>query len=115
MTRYGVIELWRPKSSWYALSRSEKERFLAQTRDRLGDLMKQGAEARGPFRARFASRWDAFALWEMPTLELVTGLAEANEEGGWFRYFEQEQIVGQSTTTPQYVSDLLSAPVDADK
>jgi len=109
MTSYMLIEIWRPRPEWYALPKSQKEKFLAKAGDTIAVMMEKGAKITGISRCRAASEggWDVMGTWEMPSFELITELAERIEKVGWNRYFEQINMVGTSTTPQDYFASLL--------
>jgi hypothetical protein len=44
MPRYGLVEFWRPRPEWYAMSRKEKEEFVEGIRENVASLEKRGAK-----------------------------------------------------------------------
>jgi hypothetical protein len=45
MPRYGLVEFWRPRPEWYAMSRKEKEEFVEGIRENVATLEKRGARS----------------------------------------------------------------------
>lgn len=109
MTSYMLVEIWRPRPEWYALPKSEKEKFITKAGEVIGVVMGKGAKITGISKCRAASEggWDVMGTWEMPNFELVTELAERIEKVGWNRYFEQINMVGTNTTPESYFAGLL--------
>jgi hypothetical protein len=102
MQEFGLIELFKPKSSWYRLSTEEKAAFFEKVNNSIKRAEAAGGKLHGPYRCRWSTGWEMFAFWEAPSLEAVQDLAQDAEEIGWFEYFEQTNIIGAKGTPEEY-------------
>ncbi len=106
---YTLVEIWRPRPEWYALSKERKQNLVSKGGELIGKIIGKGAKVIGSYRCRANSEggWDMIGLWEMPSFDLVVELAEAVEKLGWNRYFEQVNMVGKSIPLEDYFKSLL--------
>jgi hypothetical protein len=109
MANFTLLEIWRPRPAWYALSNQKKKDFVARSGEVLGAVMEKGAKITGVFKCRAASSdgWDMMGYWEMPSFDLVGELADRLDKMGWNRYFEQINFVGTATTAEDYLKSLV--------
>jgi hypothetical protein len=112
MNAYSLIEIWRPRPDWYALSRQQKQDFVAKGTEILGGIAAKGGQLIGIHRCRSLSEggWDVFAYWQMPTADLIVELSEQVELIGWNRYFEQINFVGKTLSPEVYLQGLITEP-----
>lgn len=104
-----LVEIWRTRPEWFALSQTQRQEFLSKGQAILQSLAEKGAKLLGIHRCRALSEggWDLFAYWQMPTLDLVVEIAERLDRIGWNRYFDQVNYVGKTITTEEYFAGLL--------
>ncbi len=109
MSACSLVEIWRPRPQWYALSRSQREEFLEKGKAAIGGVAVKGANLLGVHRCRALSEggWDVFAYWQMPSIDVAVELSERIEKIGWNRYFEQVNLVGKTISTEEYFESLL--------
>ncbi len=107
MTKYGLVEFWRPRPEWYALSRAEKERFVAGIRENVDSLERRGAKLLGVYLCRATSDWDGMAFWECPNIEMVEAVAEGSESHDWYRYFEGTNVAGNLQTLEDWIAHVV--------
>ncbi len=107
MTKYGLVEFWRPRPEWYGLSRAEKERFVAGIRENVGSLERRGAKLLGVYLCRATSDWDGMAFWECPNIEMVEAVAEGSESHDWYRYFEGTNVAGNLQTLEDWIAHVV--------
>jgi hypothetical protein len=101
---YGVVELWKPKPSWHALSSEEKQGYINQLPKMLEQLMSAGVKLHGMYWSRYGSDYQFFASWEMPNQEMVEALARGLEEASWYRYFDQVAYTGKAVTLEEFLN-----------
>ena len=104
MSRYGLVEFWRPRAQWYALSREGKERFVAGIRENVATLERRGAKLLGVYLCRPTSDWDGMAFWDCPNMEMVEAVAEGSESHGWYHYFEGANVAGKLQTLEDWIA-----------
>lgn len=102
MQAFGLIELFRPRASWYRLSSEEKAAFFEKVKSSIERAVNDGAKLHGPYMCRWSTEWQMFAFWEVQSLEDVEALARDAEDIGWYEYFEQSNIVGSKSTPEEY-------------
>jgi hypothetical protein len=109
MAQYTLLEIWRPRPEWYALSTQKKKDFVARSGEILSAVIGKGAKIIGVYRCRAASSegWDMLGYWEMPSFDLIGELADRLDKMGWNRYFEQINLVGTATTAEDYMKSLV--------
>jgi len=109
MAKYFLVETWRPRPEWYALSKEQKSEFVEQVSALLSGFVDKGAKVLGLGRCRALSEsgWDATGFWEMPNAEMVIELAEAVERLGWNHYFDQINTVSSVSSPAEYFGSLL--------
>jgi len=107
MGRYGLVEFWRPRPEWYALSREEKERFVEGIRENVSSLEKRGAKLLGVYLCRGSSDWDGMAFWECPNIEMAEAVAEGSESHRWYHYFEGSNFVGNVQSLEDWVKHVM--------
>lgn len=107
----GLVEIWRSRPEWHALTRASKEQFLDKGKGVIQEVTDKGAKLLGVYQCRAFSDggWAFFCDWQMPNLDLVIELAERLEQIGWNQYFEQINYVGKAITTDEYFNGLLRA------
>jgi hypothetical protein len=112
MAACSLVEIWRPRPEWYALTKSQKQDLLGKGAAVIESVTKKGAKLVGIHRCRALSEggWDVFAYWEMPSIDLAVELSERIEQQlDWSRYFEQVNYVGKTISTEEYFAGLLTA------
>lgn len=107
MPEVGLIELFRPKSSWYLLSSKEKTAFFDRVKLSIEKAQSKGCKLHGPFKCRWSSEWDMFAFWEAPSIDVAQSLAQDAEELGWFEFFEQTNLIGSKRTSEEYAEQII--------
>ena len=109
MQACSLVEIWRTRPEWHALSPSQKQEFHTKGQAAIRAVAAKGAKLLGIHRCRALSEggWDVFAYWQMPNVDLVVELAERLDQMGWNRYFEQINYVGKTVTAEEYFEGLL--------
>ena len=109
MAQFTLLEIWRPRPEWFALSGQKKKEFVARSGEVLGSVIEKGAKILGVYKCRAASSdgWDMLGYLEMPSFDLIGELADKLDKMGWNRYFEQINLVGTATTAEDYMKSLL--------
>ena len=109
---YLFAELWSPQPKWLALSKREREKWMADLRPAVDGLAKAGIELLGmsgndPETSHRADyRWMAF--WRAQDRMAVTVFEEFLHEVKWYDYFRQENMRGESITSEAGVEDMIN-------
>ncbi|MEE9219309.1 MAG: DUF6616 family protein [Acidobacteriota bacterium] len=105
--QYGLVEMFRPRSEWYALSRDQRQAFLDNSRREIERLLAGGVRFLGVYASRWSSEWHGFSVCECPSAESQQEWIEAAERAGWFRYFEQVNLAGRKMSLDDYFRSLV--------
>jgi hypothetical protein len=100
------IELWKSKEEWKILSKEDRSNYLGQLAPAIQQLIDTGVEvvAWGENDSTTVQRakYDYFGIWKFPTEEAVKQFEKMVEGAGWYNYFDQVNLYGD-TATPQHV------------
>lgn len=107
MPDYGLVEMFRPRPEWYALSRDERRAFLDHCRREIERLLGEGIRFLGVYAGRWTGEWHGFSVCECPGPEATERWIEAAERAGWFRYFEQVNLTGRKMSLEEYFRTLV--------
>ncbi len=107
MPDYGLIEMFRPRPEWYALSREERRTFLASCRREIERLLGGGVRFLGVYASRWSGEWHGYSACECPGADSAQEWIDAAEKAGWFRYFEQANLVGRKMSLEEYFHTLV--------
>jgi hypothetical protein len=96
---YYLVESWKAKPAFLALSREEREAFFAAVGSAIDSLSGLGVQTIGWGRADTDRQHDTssewFAIWHAPDAELGTVFLDGVQASGWYNYFEQTNIRGR--------------------
>jgi len=105
------IELWSAKDSWKQMSKEERGNYLGQIGPALQDLMQKGVEivswGENNIKTTHRAGYDFFAVWKFPTVEIQNEFEAMVEAAGWYNYFKQENVSGESTTPDAIISKMV--------
>ena len=105
------IELWNVRDAWKQLSKEERQNYLGQVGANMQGLMEQGVEVicwgENEKETTHRAGFDYFAVWKFPNSEIAKELEAAIEAAGWYNYFEQVNLSGESTTAEEIIGDLI--------
>jgi hypothetical protein len=99
---YVVVEMWRRREAWFALSEEKRESILEAAMRRVGHWKDQGVELVQLAQLRWNSRWEAMAIWRIPRIEFLELFAESSHAEAWDVYFEHSSLVGSPLTLKEY-------------
>ena len=95
------IGLWKPKSSWLALSQPARTAYLSKvtalTRLRLGSKAEALAWGRNDHTPT-ADRYQFFCVWRFPDEATGDAYLSVLAENGWNEYFETDSVRGDPKT-----------------
>ena len=107
MNEFGLVEMFRPRPEWYALSRDARQAFLDNCRREIERLLAGGVRFVGVYAGRWTGEWHGFSVCECPSAEAAEDWIEAAERAGWFRYFEQVNVAGRKMSLQEYFRSLV--------
>ncbi len=106
------IELWNPTEAWKSLSKEERQEYLGQIGPHLQGLMEQGVEiiswGKNNKDTSHRAGFDYFAVWKFPSNEMAKEFENVVESAGWYNYFEQVNLSGESTTPDVIIGELIA-------
>lgn len=109
---YLYVEMWKPRPSWDALSREQRQEYLHQMTTGIEKMIGSGIELVG-----FAANDDGVpddaayryvAVWKMPNLGHVHMLEKAVKSEGWGNFFEIGNARGRLLSVDEAINDMVS-------
>ena len=105
------IETWKARDAWMNLSKEERGNYLSQMGPGIQTMVEKGAEmvnwGVNENSTTHRANYDFFAVWRLPSQEMVEKFEEMVDKAGWYDYFEQVNISGEATTPEEVVGKLL--------
>ena len=106
------IELYNPKPSWSALSRSAQEEFMKAVTGHVEGAVAAGVEilAFGTNEASTSRRspYEYFCVYRLPHADLAREFENLIEASGWYDYFEQTNLCGKSVGVAEHFHSHIS-------
>ena len=107
------VEQWRPGPAWRELDAEQRTTFVKAVGPDLQEVLDRGAElvALGPADPRTArsGKPQYFAIWRFPDLDLVRLFERRIEEAGWYEYFDQVNLGGETVDLDVLLEQLAAA------
>jgi hypothetical protein len=95
------IEMFSPTQAWLDLSKEDRAAYLTQVNDVSKDLMDQGVAIvsmnENDQDTIHRAGYNFFVIWTIPTDELANAVQKLMVSEGWFNYFDQLNLKGDST------------------
>jgi hypothetical protein len=105
------IELWSAKESWLKMTKEERGNYLTQIGPALQDLMEKGVEivcwSENDEDTTHRADYAFFAVWKFPSAEMKQEFEALVEGAGWYNYFIQENVSGESTTAEVIIGKMI--------
>ncbi len=110
---YLYVEMWKPRSTWNALSREQRHEYLSQMSTGIEKMLTSGVQLVGIACNDKEVPDDAdyryIAVWKMPNRGHVHMLEKAVKAEGWGNYFEIGNARGQILSVDQAIEDMVVA------
>jgi hypothetical protein len=94
------IELFTPTQAWLDLSKEERAAYLTHVNDSSKGLMNQGvviiSMSENDQDTLHRAGYNFFVIWTIPTDELADAVQKLMVSEGWFNYFDQLNLKGDS-------------------
>lgn len=95
------IELWRARESWVELSPEQRGEWMQSVGPSIQTMLGAGVAYVGGGRTeagdeRCDTSHDYFAVWTVPDEDVRRAFESAIEQSGWYDYFEQVNVTGES-------------------
>jgi Family of unknown function (DUF6616) len=95
------IELFTPTQAWLDLSKEDRTAYLTLVNEASKDLMDQGVAIvsmnENDQDTIHRAGYNFFVIWTIPTDELANAVQKLMVSEGWFNYFDQLNLKGDST------------------
>lgn len=105
------LELWRPKPAWLEMSEDERGAYIDSIGPSIEGLLQAGVELVGigtvdPGTDQRAD-YDYWAVWRLPSEELVGRFEQAVRQDGFYDYFEQINARGETRDPQSVFGDMI--------
>jgi hypothetical protein len=108
---YLYIEMWKPRTTWDALSREQRQEYLYQMSTGINKMVDSGIQLVGLALNDNDVPNDAdyryLAVWKMPNRGHVHMLEKAVRAEGWDNYFEIGNARGQIISVDDAIEDMV--------
>ncbi len=105
------IELWSATESWLKMTKEERANYLTQIGPALEGLLEKGVEiiswGENDTSTTHRAAYDFFAVWKFPSIEIKNEFEAMVEAAGWYNYFHQENVSGESTTPDVIIGKMI--------
>lgn len=106
------LELWKPKQAWLELSSQQREDFIAGIGPSIEGLLQAGVELVGigmvDPETDMRGDYDYWAVWDLPSEELVAQFEKAVRDDGFYDYFEQINARGEPRDPDAVFGDMIA-------
>lgn len=107
------LELWKPKQAWLDLPIEERQEYIESLGPSIGGLLDEGVELLGigTIDADTDQRPDYhyWAVWRIPSEELVARFENQVREDGFYEYFEQINARGEPRSPEEVFGEMIAA------
>ncbi len=102
---FALVEMFKPKDSWYELSAAERMKIFEDLTAGVGDALRSGGSSPEIFLNRgdveHHGDWTAVVLFRFPDEEAITAfLPGINQLEGWFENLHFQRVSGQLLPNP---------------
>jgi hypothetical protein len=95
------IEMFSPTQAWLDLNKEDRAAYLTHVNEASKDLMDQGVAIvsmnENDQDTIHRAGYNFFVIWTIPTDELANAVQKLMVSEGWFNYFDQLNLKGDST------------------
>jgi len=97
---YIFIEMYNENEQWAALPEAQRETYIETVLSAVGQVASMGIEvlAYGRNLSDVDNRapYSFYAIYKVPEKAALEGLQQAIRSSGWYQYFDQANIAGES-------------------
>lgn len=112
-----VFELWNAKPAFLEAPASVREEIIAGVRSGVEQMAAVGIRALGWGRVApsgdHPSGYDWFAVWEIPSPELVDAFFAGVAASGWYDWFEQVNVTGELRAVDAVLDEHLALATES--
>ncbi|MEO0732062.1 MAG: DUF6616 family protein [Bacteroidota bacterium] len=106
------IELWNPTQLWRSLPTADRQDYIEQVAAATASLVDQGVEiltwSVNASEVSQRASYQYFAIWKFPTLELAQAFQDTVAGAGWYRYFDQLNLLGEQDSAQNILQALAA-------
>lgn len=106
------IELWKAKQAWLDLSTEERGKYMTALGPAIQQLTETGAQIIGWGKNESTTfnsvDFDYFAIWTFPNTEAAQNFEKLVEGAGWYKYFDQANVMGQAGSPQEVIGKLVA-------
>jgi hypothetical protein len=104
-------ELWRFRPAWVELPFDQKQKWMNELLNGIGQQLRSGVElvgfARNEEETPHTSGYDFLAVWKMPDRETAKRFEDLVESSGLHTYYEQINTRGKILSMDEVINALL--------
>lgn len=105
------VEMWNATPAWTALSLEERSNYMNQIGPHIQGLIEKGTEiltwAPNKVQTDARAAYDYLAIWRFPDQETADGFQALVRQAGWYNYFDQVNLMGETNTVEHVISELV--------
>lgn len=108
------LEMWKPRQAWLDLSTEERQEYISSIGPGMGELLGAGIELLGigtiDVDTDQRANYDYWAVWQIPSDELVPKFENEVREARFYDYFEQINARGEPRSVEEVFGQMITAP-----
>lgn len=105
------LELWKPKPAWLEMGQDERADYIDGIGPSIEGLLEAGVELVGIGTVDpgtdLRADYDYWAVWRLPSQELVDRFEQAVREDRFYDYFEQINARGEARDPQSVFGDMI--------
>lgn len=106
------LELWKPKKAWLSLTVEERRDYIESINPSIRKLMGEGIELVGigtiDGDTDQRADYEYWAVWKIPSDELVRTFEDQVRDDGFYDYFEQINARGEPRPPEEVFGELIA-------
>jgi hypothetical protein len=112
------VELWRARDSWVELSPEQRGEWMQNVGPSIQAMLGAGVAYLGGGRSEAGDQYratthDFFAVWTVRDDNVLRMFESAIEQSGWYDYFEQVNVTGESVELESLIGLLIELGASA--
>ena len=106
------IEIWKAKDAWKEMSQEARGEYMTQLGPAIQDLIENGVKiiswGVNDGTTLKKADYDFFGVWEFQDDEAVKSFEALVEGAGWYNYFDQVNICGETQTPNDVIGKMIA-------
>ncbi|MEO7444752.1 MAG: DUF6616 family protein [Ferruginibacter sp.] len=107
------IELWKARQTWKDMNQEERGNYLTALDPAIQQLVESGVQivswGENESSTFKKADFDYFAVWSFPDVETAKQFEQMVEAAGWYNYFDQVNVMGNTTGPQQVIKKMIEA------